>query len=493
MSRSDLSTADLRQLAERGIPGDEAERQLELLRHPPAPAGIARPCTVGAGILRLEPGEHEALLAGWRGAVDAGRLSKFVPASGAATRMFADLHPMEPGSEPSNAARELAARRAELACATHLEAALAGARLDPVTVARALVGSPGLGYGELPKALIPFHRYAAGPRTAFLEHLVEGATYVAPPGGACRVHFTVGAGLEPAFSDHLEAARAGLEAALDVRLEVSFSVQDPATDTLCLDADGTPCRDRHGRLLLRPSGHGALLHNLERAGGDLVVIKNVDNILPADRQAEAVHWKRLVIGLLVRLEATLEEIARDLDAGGAAAPAARRLADALGLEPPPRDAEAWVRDRLRRPLRVCGMVRHSGDPGGGPFWLEPDDGTRSPQIVETAQIDRDDPRQSAAWASATHFNPVDLACTLRDRQGRPRRLGAFVDPSTAFVSRKEHNARTLWALERPGLWNGSMAGWNTVFVEVPASTFAPVKTVLDLLRPEHQAFPASGP
>jgi hypothetical protein len=216
------------------------------------------------------------------------------------------------------------------------------------------------------------------------------------------------------------------------------------------------------------------------------VVKNIDHVLPAHRQHDVAHWKRLLVGLLVSLEESLGAVERALEEDDEAG-AAGRLADALGLEPPADGVAAWVRGRLRRPLRVCGMVRNTGEPGGGPFWVAAPDGSRSPQVVETAQIDRQDPEQEAAWRAATHFNPVDLVCSMRDRAGRPHPLERFVDPQTSFVSRKEHDGRPLWALERPGLWNGAMAGWNTLFVEVPATTFAPVKTVLDLLRPEHLA------
>lgn len=486
MTPTDLSADDLRYLAQRGIDGAEARRQLAILRHPPGPAATVAPCTVGDGIRKLDEAEHAPLLVAWRRAVEAGRLSKFVPASGAATRMFADLHCLDPGGEPSAAARTLFERRGELAFGSALEAVMADSPpLDPVTVAHALVEPWGLGYGELPKALIPFHHHRAGPRTAFVEQLEEGAAYLALQGGPCRVHFTVAAGHEALFERHLETVRGPLEESLATRLEVSFSIQDPASATLCVDEQGAPFRDADGRLLLRPSGHGALLCNLEQLDGDLVVIKNIDNILPAARQAEVAHWKRLLIGLLTEIEAALGAVGRDLEAGASTDDVARRLADALGLEPPATDPDAWVGDRLRRPLRVCGMVRNAGEPGGGPFWVRGADGVRTPQIVEAAQIDGRDSARQAAWRTATHFNPVDLVCSLRDQAGRPHRLDRFVDPATAFVSRKEHDGRVLWALERPGLWNGAMAGWNTVLVEVPATTFAPVKTVLDLLRPEH--------
>lgn len=493
MTASDLTPRDLERLAVRGIPAAEAERQLALLRRRPAPPPIVRPCTPGDGIERLEPDDHPALLARWREAASAGRLRKFVPASGAATRMFAGLR-SDDGS-PTATAVELFARRAEFAFADALKAVAEprDGESEVATVLRALLDRDGLGLAELPKALIPFHAYPDGSRTALVEHLVEAAGYAAAGGRTVRVHFTVTADHQERIARRVERDRAALEQRFDAPLTVTFSVQDPATDTLSVNPDGAPFRDAAGALVLRPAGHGALLANLQRladgaaAGRTLAVIKNIDNIQPEHRQEEVVQWKRLLIGRLVQVQEALDRLETRIAAGGPdASAAADELAALLRLEPRSEDRVEWAADRLRRPLRVCGMVRNTGEPGGGPFWVRGGDERATPQIVEAAQVDLDDPSQRAAWEGATHFNPVDLVCSLRDRRGQPYDLGAFVDPEAAFVSRKVSDDRPLWALERPGLWNGAMAGWNTLFVEVPAATFAPVKTVFDLLRPEHQ-------
>ncbi len=275
--------------------------------------------------------------------------------------------------------------------------------------------------------------------------------------------------------------RASFEALADQanpRFEITFSTQDPATDTIAATPEGALFRDEAGQIVLRPGGHGALIGNLGRLGGDLIYVKNIDNVQPAAQRADTLLAKRITGGLAVQLQTRIHALLRNLEAQLPAALAF--LAEHFDARPTG-DALAWARDRLDRPLRVCGVVRNTGEPGGGPFWVQ---GTR--QIVEKAQLDLEDADQRAAFESATHFNPVDLCCAVRGPEGRPYALADYVDPETAMVSEKSAGGRDLLALERPGLWNGAMAGWNTVFVEVPLSTFTPVKTVLDLLRPEHQ-------
>jgi len=498
MIEPQLTATDLARLAARGLDEDEAHRQFELLRARPVPRPIVRPCTLQDGITQIEAADHPGLLALWHQAAAGGRVSKFVPASGAATRMFAGLETAEglagqPGlpGPPTAAAREIHSRRAEFAFAEALATAAPGD--DVTTTVDALVSPEGLALGSLPKALIPFHAYPAGPRSALVEHLVEAAGYAVAEDQAIKVHFTVTAGHRELMETLVEDARPDLERRFGAPFAVDFSDQDPASDTLAVDDDGAPARDSSGELILRPAGHGALLSNLGAldgggsGGGRLVVIKNIDNIQPEHRQPEVCLWKRLLIGRLVQFESDLQGLGRRVEAGGPdAEAAAQELAELLGLEVQSPDLVSWAKARLARPARVCGMVRNTGEPGGGPFWVQGDSEAATPQIVEAAQIDHADPVQEAAWRDATHFNPVDLVCSLDDRQGEPYDLMAFVDPSTSFVSRKESAGRGLWALERPGLWNGAMAGWNTLFVEVPGATFAPVKTVLDLLRPEHQ-------
>ena len=507
-----FTEADLAQLARAGIPPAEAARQVELIRDPPPPTRVLRPCRPGDGIRRLAEDERPRLLAAAAKAAETGRASKLVPASGAASRMFkalrADLD--GPGGPPPAPVAELLTGLLRFAFYEDLAAALARqgrdlealrAAGDRAPILAALLEPSGLGYDEKPKGLIPFHRYPDGPRTAFEEHLVEAAGQVADAGGIARLHVTVAPAFEADFRDLLERARARFEGRLGVRFAVGFSSQRPSTDTLAVDPEGRPFRQDNGTLLLRPGGHGALIENLAElaaAGGDLVLLKNIDNVVPDAGKPLVNLWRRLLLGCLVELEGRIARLVARLedDAGDAAALAEAEalLTGELGRALPSgwdaMDASARrasLAERLTRPLRVAGVVENTGEPGGGPFWVRSGEGEISLQIVETSQIDLEDPEQRAQLESSTHFNPVDIACALRDLHGRPHDLARYVDPATVFLAEKSHAGRPLRALERPGLWNGAMAGWNTLFVEVPNATFAPVKTVLDLLRPEHQS------
>lgn len=466
MTDPDLSPADESRLAACGISPAEARRQLALLRHPPAPRRIVRPCTVGDGVLRLTEREADGLVQLHDDAALRGRLQRFVPASGAATRMFRDLlayrdaaRPHAPATESGSVA-EFRRRIREFAFWEDLKAELTRRGLDPEAAVRAeppidllaaLLDEPGLGFATRPKGLIPFHRYAAASRTAFEEHLVEASALVRDATGACRAHFTVSPAERRQFEACLAASRGRLEGELATRFEVSFSEQRRSTETLSVDPEGRPLRDGDGDgdLILRPGGHGALIENLAELNADLVQIKNIDNVAYDPLSRAGIRWKKVLTGLAVR-----------------------RLAEGTAGD---------------RPLRVCGVVRNQGEPGGGPFWVAGAGGTPRPQIVESAEVDRGSAEQRRIFDTATHFNPVDMVCALRDRAGRAYDLAEFIDPEAVIVTRKSWEGRELVALERPGLWNGAMAGWETIFVEVPGETFTPVKTVLDLLRAEHLA------
>jgi hypothetical protein len=528
---SPFSAADRRQMESLGIAPEEAARQLELLRHPPPHTRVVRPCSLGDGIRAIFPSDEPDLTARHDQAARAGRLHKFVPASGAASRMFkplvAYLDQLEKGTgetaAPASEAGRFFAELPRFAFFADLAAVAAerGLRLDvpavPGDPSAATASSPpfptperrlllecllapsGLGLADLPKGLIPFHRYADGARTPFEEHLVEAADYARDAAGACRLHFTVSPQHEAGFRELLARRGARLERRLGCRFAVSFSHQHHATDTLAVDALRRPFRLADGALLFRPGGHGALLANLQQMANDgaaIVLLKNIDNVVEDRRKPAITRWKKLLGGVLLGLQQRTFELLAALDAG---LPDAETLDEAahfaeheLARRLPQRFAAASAAEQrhllkaaLDRPIRVAGVVPNTGEPGGGPFWVESADGEISLQIVETSQIGPE-PDQQAALAASTHFSPVDIACALHDRFGRPYDLARFVDPATVFIAAKSHDGRPLHALERPGLWNGAMAGWNTLFVEVPAATFAPVKTVLDLLRPPHQ-------
>ncbi|HEX9669256.1 MAG TPA: DUF4301 family protein [Thermoanaerobaculia bacterium] len=515
----DLFTArDREQMGALGISSAEAARQVALFRRPPPPARLLRPCTAGDGIRALREEGQPRLEEACAKAFVTGRIGRFVPASGAATRMFGALLAYRAGGAETVEVRRFFAELPRFPFFAALREAARGRGLDldrpvPPERWRAVLavlldpdGLGSLGCAELPKGLIPFHRGPSGPRTPVEEHLAEAAM-TTPPAAAltawwenvCRVHFTVAPEHEARFRAVVERARPELEWQYRTRFEVGFSHQGRATDTLAVDLEDRPFRLADGSLLFRPAGHGALLANLQAlasAGWDVVQLKNIDNVVPDAGKPLVVRWKQLLTGLLVELQARATERAEGLETGGGEgelAAAERFLAVELGrplpaglAASPPDERRRRLLDLLDRPLRVCGVVRNAGEPGGGPFWVESADGEVSAQIVETSQIDPSDPAQRAIHAAATHFNPVDLHCMVRDRRGRPYDLDRAVDPSTVFISTKSYEGRPLKALERPGLWNGAMAGWNTVFVEVPLATFAPVKTVFDLLRPEHQ-------
>lgn len=541
MSR--LTDADLAQLREHGVPPEEAERQLALLAAPPPPPELVAPCTAGDGVVRLGEAGFDARTTELADRFDAarlaGRVTKLVPASGAASRMFRTLLPWVAfAGNPVAASKEMSRRAVagdpaagdgvrflselpsfpfygELREALAREGQdLEGLRLrgDVGAVLHALLSDERLGYAGRPKALIPFHRYGDEVRTPFEEHLVEAASYAADGDGVARLHFTVPPHARGAIEALLDQVRERYRERYGVRLEVTFSIQEPSTDTLALDLEegleeglqearqGQPFRLADGSLLLRPGGHGALIGNLSevaRRGGDLVQIKNIDNVQPDRVKGEVVRWKKLLGGWLLALQARVFQHLERLEAGCAEEvldEAERFLAEELSVRVP----AAWrelsaaeratrLRDRLDRPLRVAGMVVNRGEPGGGPFWVRSGDGTVSAQIVERAEIDEGSAEQVGVFESSTHFNPVDLACAVRNRAGEPYDLGRFVDEQAVFIAEKSHEGRPLLALERPGLWNGAMAGWNTAFVEVPEVTFSPVKTVFDLLRKEHRA------
>ena len=521
-----FSSSDRERLAAAGITPDEARRQLSLLREPPPPLTLLRPATVGDGIVTLPDRQRLPLEIRWADVSSAGRTVKFVPASGAASRMFRQLEEIL-ASEGDASRRTLAAGAAEgdeaavlalafldrlgdLAFHEDLEAALAASGHDLAALVhegrlRPILdhllgdaGGHGLGYSAAPKGLVPFHRYPGDERrTAFEEHMVEAVGTVRDEEGVCRLHFTVAPAHQAAFEARLGEVRERYEERYECELEVRFSHQLAATDTLAVDPDGEPFRGDGGELLLRPGGHGALLPNLMALDADLAVIKNIDNVVPERRQEAVLHWQRLLIGRLAELRATTFDLLSRLESTGG--DDEDLLADAtehaalLGHPLPAAIAGAdagrrrsWSIVRLNRPLRVCGVVANEGEPGGGPFWVADAGGGESLQIVEKNQVDLDDPSQAEILADSTHFNPVHLVCALTDRDGDRYDLATYVDNSAVFIAERSYQGRPLRALERPGLWNGAMAGWNTVFVEVPLATFAPVKTVFDLLREAHQ-------
>ena len=359
-----------------------------------------------------------------------------------------------------------------------------------------ILTSKGLNYAHLPKALLKFHTYPDRNRTPLEEHLVESTLYLQDARHICRVHITVS---EEHFADvetYISSIRNHYETEYNVKFEIALSVQLSSTNTIAVDREGKPFRDTAGNLVFRPGGHGALLKNLHAIEEEIIFLKNIDNIVPDRLKTETVKYKKILGGYLIKLQGKIFQYLRSLDSEEPNAKQYSEMADFCRKELsltlptgfdkfPDTRKKGLIFNVLNRPLRVCGMVKNEGEPGGGPFWVEGKDGSRSLQIVEEAQIDAKSEKQKAIWKSSTYFNPVDLVCGIRDYRGKKFDLGSYVDKKASIVSSKSYEGNTSKVLELPGLWNGSMAGWNTVFVEVPSSTFNPVKTVEDLLREEH--------
>ena len=506
-----FSKQDLQHLTAHGHTPDTVLAQIEMFKRGLPWTTLHRPCLVGDGITVLQPSAMAALEAIYTPAVRAGRGLKFVPASGAATRMFQALIAAYEQQEPVDSKNrqdfwQFTKNLHHFAFYDDLQALIGRHGSSIETLASCgrytellahLLTPTGLNYANLPKALLPFHRYPDHCRTPLEEHLVEAAAYTPDCHQVARVHLTVTAAHAEAVQAHIEATRGRYERA-GVRYEITLSVQSPATDTIAVDLDHHPFRDAQGHLLFRPGGHGALLANLQALAADIVFVKNIDNVVPDHLKETTYRYKRALGGHLVALQQQVFSYLEKLAAGEVDAAllgelwtfARQQLAivPPAGLQHQPQHEHIrFLLDHLNRPLRVCGMVRNVGEPGGGPFWVQHADGALALQIVESSQVDTASPEQRAIFAAATHFNPVDLVCGVRDYRGQPFDLAQFADPDTGFISQKTYAGRALKALELPGLWNGAMAHWNTVFVEVPLSTFSPVKTVLDLLRPEHQA------
>jgi hypothetical protein len=465
----DLSAEQVCEIEQSGRSPAAVRRQLVTLRARPERPVVIRPAILEDGITPLAADAQ--VPAAWQAVRH--RLTSFVPASGAASRLFASLRRLVADPEhPDRDAQKILDRRTDLA----VWPAPCGDRAAELGTVMAWAGQP--------KGLVPWHRDGEAVRTAFEEHLWEAA---ALGGEATRVHFTVSA-------DHLERFEATLAlvaeqvmAATATQLDVEFSTQHPCTDTVALAPDGSPFLDEDGRLLFRPGGHGALIRNLASLGADLVLIKNIDNVVAHTHRDVVVRWRRSLVAALAELEEERNAVGEALDRGHQGS-CLVWLEERFGLVcPPGQDRTRFAHDRLRRPLRAAAMVRSLGHPGGGPFWVQDADGQVTRQILEGVQLDPTHPAHARALAGATHFNPVDIAASLRDRHGAVIGLEALVDERATLRAHKQHQGRPLLALEHPGLWNGAMAGWNTVFFEVPDTTFHPVKSLSDLLCLAHGA------
>ncbi len=484
---------DLVSATQKNIPESELCRQLALLNIGGSESKLAAPCTLQDGVCTVNDADAERYKSAFVSAMRANqRVVRFVPASGAATRMFA---PIAAPDEYAGEAQAILEQFDQFAFANAF-VQRAGSEWGRASnderlklLQDVLLSKEGLDFDQLPKGAIPFHRYPDEVRTAFEEQLHEAAM-VAGPNTSTEVHFTVPPSFSVSDRSNLSQRAHEIGRAHQCVLTCTFSEQLSSTDTIALDENGAPFRNQDGALLFRPGGHGALLHNLAQVSADLIYIKNIDNVLPDRLKHVDAESKRMLGGLLLTLKSQRDELLHALDSAEEGAVAAASEFAAHWFV---RDGDAlpggWqaAKTFLDRPMRVCGMVQNEGQPGGGPFWLADCKFKTSVQIVERAQLTLSDSQQRAIFEASTHFNPVDMVCAVNDPAGRPYDLKKFVNPNRVFLAEKTHDSRFLRALEHPGLWNGGMEDWLTVFVEVDPATFAPVKTVADLLRPEHQA------
>ena len=512
-----LSEKDISQIKKKGITPEKVEEQIKLFERGNIAVNIAEAATLKNGILQIPEEEKKRLIEYYESEKDSLDILKFVPASGAATRMFKALYKFLKDYDPEESDADSYGQKqndpklevffSRIKDLPFYDEVVQKVKQDQpkfdelsqdkqqLSLVRTMMKENGLNLGDQPKGLVPFHKYDGHSASAFEEHLRETVDY-ADSKKKVRIHFTVGEQHREKFEKELSRIKPKVEADTGVEFEISFSYQDPKTDTLAVTKENEPFRDENGEIFFRPGGHGALIGNLNNQDADLIFIKNIDNVVvPRNRKTLAEH-KKMLAGKLLDLRERSFQILKNLENDLPE----ERLSEItefaenelnIGLSPDFQDLSKSqkadvLRDKIDRPIRVCGMVRNEGEPGGGPFWVKHKNGEVSLQIVESSQIDHDNYQQSKIAQEATHFNPVDIVCATKDYKGEKFDLHKYVDPETSFIANKTKDGKELKALELPGLWNGGMADWISIFVEVPAETFNPVKTVADLLRPSHQ-------
>ena len=509
---------DIKQITSKGISIEDVNAQVLRLKDGMSFSNLVSAATIGKGIESYDQDETQAFIDLYTEKQKDLSIVKFVPASGAATRMFKFLFQFLKDFKPSKGSVEKYAERKNDALITIFTKQLEQFPFYTNVISRLKKENPnfsaltedekhlefvktmldpdGLNFSFLPKGLLPFHKYKEQVKTAFEEHLFESTLY-ASSNGEANLHFTVSKNHQLYFSNELSRIRESLEHKTNTAFNVSFSYQNEATETVALTKENTVYRNEDGSILFRPAGHGALLENLNRLDNDIIFIKNIDNIVVSEKNIKVSNYKKLLAGVLVEAQEKVFDYQHKLDQGNLEDTDFKVMALFLRYRlnvPISADFEAfnaeektqYLKEAFNRPIRVCGMVKNQGEPGGGPFWVKADDGKISLQIVEFAQINFSKKNQQGIVYKATHFNPTDLVCGVKNYKGEKFDLSEFVDHEAAFITTKTQNGVDIDALELPGLWNGSMAYWNSIFVEVPLETFNPVKTVNDLLKPVHQ-------
>ncbi len=515
-----LSEQDIKQLKAHGIKRETVEEQLRNFQEGFPYINIVKATTINDGLLQLSDELTDQYVGEYEEDAPRYKVMKFVPASGAASRMFKDLFSFTDTYKGTDEDYQKLTtdkkhepivgffkRVNDFAFYDDLKTAheRSGKGLNEailqreyVPVMQTLLNDEGLGYGSLPKGLLKFHRYGQESRTPVEEHLVEGANYCRSADNKVYIHFTVSPEHKTRFVQHVEEVKPKYEQQFGVTYDITYSEQKPSTDVIAVDMNNEPFRNEDGSMLFRPGGHGALIENLNELDADMVFIKNIDNVVPDRLKDTTYRYKKLLGGLLLsyqqRIFDYLNYLDRAEDLFSDKVEEIRHFVEnqlcvispAVFASLQDDEKVAWLISKLDRPIRVCGIVKNEGEPGGGPFWVSSEDGTTSLQIVESAQVNMQDAEQTRLYKDATHFSPTDILCGLKDHDGKKFDLHRYVDPSTGFITKKFKDGRELKAQELPGLWNGSMAEWTTIFVEVPVETFNPVKTVNDLLREQHQ-------
>ncbi|GAB4296548.1 MAG: DUF4301 family protein [Marinilabiliales bacterium] len=504
---------DIKDINSRGLTIEQVEKQLEYFNKGFPFVRLTAPATIDKGIIKITDDIESYFINKYKDLQNKYQLLKFVPASGAASRMFKSLYSfldLYKGNRKlygdfinSGGLKDITdfiLRIKDFAFYEELKLVL---EKDNYTIEKLinemnyqliidyLLNRKGLNYGNLPKALLKFHRYNEGSRTPVEEHMYEGAFYSRNSGNVVEIHFTLSPNHVDLFNAHLKNVINYYQDLLNVKYNISYSLQKPSTDIIAVDLDNKPFRNPDGKLLFRPGGHGALIQNLNDLNTDIIFIKNIDNVVPDKQKDDTIKFKKLLAGILLDYSEQIFKFQEEFDNNFTEElfAKAKTFFESVMYYSFPNEIEdkkKFLRKILFRPIRVCGMVKNEGEPGGGPFFVKHDDGSVSLQIVESSQIDKNDKSQLEILNSSTHFNPVDIVCFVKDYKGNKYNLPDFVDDNTGFISIKSKDGKDLKAQELPGLWNGAMAYWNTIFVEVPLTTFAPVKTIMDLLRPEHQ-------
>lgn len=482
-----FSSKDLDYMAQRGNDIQVVEKQFAYFEKGFPYAKLDRIATLNDGIFRIEDHSISKWIADYNRLSKEKQIIKFVPASGAATRMFKDLFEALSADETQYSPKMNIFFDQLSQYAFYNDLKVSCNSDNKKEILKTLLTETGLNYGNLPKAMLKFHLYDEYSRTAAEEHLVEAALYAVCQNRDCYIHFTVSPNHLEGFRNLINSVLTEYETKYNVTYHISYSIQDPATDTLASEMNNTPFRDSKGNLLFRPGGHGALIKNLNNLKADLIFIKNIDNVTREDKLQPTIDYKKICAALLFRLQEKCFSYLKSIDNGNLSSDqiseiytfASKDLGICFTSNNP---SIAEIKSKLNRPIRVCGMVKNEGEPGGGPFWVKNNKNEISCQIVESSQINLKDQDQKLIFDQSTHFNPVDMVCSTIDYQGNYFDLQKFVDDETGFISEKSYEGRTLKAMELPGLWNGAMAEWITLFVEVPLATFNPVKTIFDLLK-----------